>query len=113
MAEMIEMTEEDFSLEELVSKVRGKASGAVVTFLGTVRADPGVASLDIEDYREMSLKILKDIRERAIEEHGANSVAIVHRVGPSRPAVSSSRSSRPGPPFGKWGLSKYKQRNWP
>ena len=81
MAEMVEVTERDFSLDELISRVRGPPSGAVVTFLGTVRADPGVTGLDIEDYREMSLKVLKGIRRRAIEELGANDVAIVHRVG--------------------------------
>lgn len=81
MTTKVEITEADHSIEEIVSRVRGPDSGCVVTFLGTVRADPGVEALVIEDYREMAIKQLEDIRARAIHDFDVNDVAIVHRVG--------------------------------
>ena len=68
-------------MDEIIAKVKGPRSGAIVVFNGVVRADPGVEALDIEVYQEMSLKVLREIRVRALSEFDINEVAIVHRVG--------------------------------
>jgi molybdopterin synthase catalytic subunit len=81
MSEKVMITEDDFSIEEVIQRVRSTKDGCVLTFLGTVRADPGVESLDIEDYREMALKQLEGIRSRALEEFDVNDIAVIHRVG--------------------------------
>jgi molybdopterin synthase catalytic subunit len=81
MSEKVEIIDDELNIEEVISKVRGPATGAIITFLGTVRADPGITHLEIEDYREMTLKLLRDIRQRALEGFDINDVAIVHRVG--------------------------------
>ena len=81
MVDKVQVTEKDFSLDEVVDMVRGPRTGAIATFLGTVRADPGVDTLKVEDYRAMALKVLKELREEAIDRFGINDAAIVHRVG--------------------------------
>jgi len=61
--------------------VRDPAAGAVVLFLGTVRADPGVKALDYEAYEGMAVKKLEALRSAAKETFGVTEVAIAHRTG--------------------------------
>ncbi|MGD0951524.1 MAG: molybdenum cofactor biosynthesis protein MoaE [Methanotrichaceae archaeon] len=44
---MIEITEADFSIEEVVERAKSEDVGAIVTFLGTVRND-GLKSMELE-----------------------------------------------------------------
>jgi hypothetical protein len=44
---MIDITEADFSIEEVVEKAKSEDVGAIVTFLGTVRND-GIKSMELE-----------------------------------------------------------------
>ena len=67
--------------EEVLSLVRDPAAGAVVLFLGTVRADPGVKALDYEAYEGMAVKKLEALRSAAKETFGVTEVAIAHRTG--------------------------------
>lgn len=68
-------------LEDVVKSVRRDDAGAVVAFVGTVRADPNVGALDYEVYRPMALKVLADVAARAKAKFGALEVSIVHRIG--------------------------------
>ena len=61
--------------------VRDPRSGAVVLFLGTVRADPGVRALDYEAYEAMAVKKMEALRVAAKEKFGAIELAIIHRTG--------------------------------
>ena len=63
---------------EVTDSVRRAAAGAVVTFEGTVR---DVEYLDYEAYREMAEEQIEKILGEAIERHGLEAAAAVHRIG--------------------------------
>jgi molybdopterin synthase catalytic subunit len=77
---MIEITEQDFSLDEIIKKAKRTDAGAVVTFLGTVR-DDGIEMMELESFREAVLQELESIRGEAMGRFGLKSAVIVHRVG--------------------------------
>ena len=77
---MIEITEQDFSLDEMIKKARRTDAGAIVTFLGTVR-DDGIEMMELESFREAALQELESIRGEAVGRFGLKSAEIVHRVG--------------------------------
>jgi molybdopterin synthase catalytic subunit len=77
---MIEITEQDFSLDEMIKKARRTDAGAVVTFLGTVR-DDGIEMMELESFREAALLELESIRGEAVGRFGLKSADIVHRIG--------------------------------
>lgn len=64
-----------------MDSVRRKDAGAVILFLGTVRADPDVAALDYEVYRPMAMKTLAELVLRAKGKFGILEMSIVHRLG--------------------------------
>ncbi|HOV52851.1 MAG TPA: molybdenum cofactor biosynthesis protein MoaE, partial [Methanothrix sp.] len=61
---MIRISDEDFSLDEMVRAAKRDDAGAVVTFLGTVR-DDGIIEMQLEAYREAALPVLEGIKEEA------------------------------------------------
>lgn len=77
---MIDITESDFSIEEVVEKAKSEDVGAIVTFLGTVRND-GIKSMELEAYKEAAIPELERIRDEAIEKFHLKSVHIIHRIG--------------------------------
>jgi molybdopterin synthase catalytic subunit len=77
---LIEIIEDDFSIEEVVARAKRPDAGAVVTFLGTVR-DDGISGMEVEAYREVALEELEKIREVAMERFDLKSVDVIHRVG--------------------------------
>ena len=77
---MIEIIEQDFSLDEMIKKAKRTDAGAVVTFLGTVR-DDGIEMMELESFRESALQALESIRDEAVARFGLKSAEIVHRVG--------------------------------
>lgn len=75
-----------FSIDEEVARLKSasRSIGAIVTFVGTTRdisRGKRVAKLDFEHYPGMAEKKLAEIRERAIRDHSAIDVSIIHRVG--------------------------------
>ena len=78
---MIAIQRKAIDAEAVVDSVRRDDAGAVVLFLGSVRADPGVESLDYEVYRPMALKKMHEIAEAARKKFGVLEVSIVHRLG--------------------------------
>lgn len=77
---MIEIIEDDFSIEEVVARAKRSDAGAVVAFLGTVR-DDGISGMEVEAYREVALEELEKIREEAMERFDLLSIDVIHRVG--------------------------------
>ncbi len=51
---MIEIQRNRIDVETVVDSVRRHDAGAIVVFLGTVRADPDVRALDYEVYKPMA-----------------------------------------------------------
>lgn len=84
---MIEITREDFSVDEALGQLLTSGMGAVVTFVGVVRGESKgrkVERIEIQVYEEMALKQLKAIRNEAMERFGVEEVAVIHRVGSLR-----------------------------
>lgn len=61
--------------------VRDARAGALVLFLGTVRAEPGLRALDYEAYDSMAVKQMEGLRSAAKGKFGVTEVAMVHRTG--------------------------------
>ena len=79
---MISLQKEDFSPDEILASPKTPEAGAIVSFLGVVRADTGVAEgLDVEAYEEMATEKLKTVAESARKQFEINSISIVHRYG--------------------------------
>lgn len=78
---MIEITRRRIDVSAVVDSVRRDDAGAVVLFLGSVRADEGVAALDYEVYVPMARKVLAVLADRAREKFHVLDVSIVHRLG--------------------------------
>lgn len=75
------ITKEDFSIDELVQKMKKPEMGAIVTFLGVVRADGGIKGMNVEVYKEMGEKELERLEREAHEKFEIEAVEIVHREG--------------------------------
>lgn len=60
-------------------------SGAVATFTGLVRADDGVATLELEHYPGATEAALTRLAEEACARWSLAAATIVHRVGPMAP----------------------------
>jgi molybdopterin synthase catalytic subunit len=75
------ITKEDFSIDELAREMKTPEIGAIVTFLGTVRANKGMKGLTIEVYRAMAVNELEKLEREAREKFAIEAVAIVHREG--------------------------------
>ncbi|WP_294194752.1 molybdenum cofactor biosynthesis protein MoaE [uncultured Sphingomonas sp.] len=67
---------------ELTALERG---GAVATFTGLVRADDGVATLELEHYPGATEAALTRLAEAATARWSLAAATIVHRVGPMAP----------------------------
>ncbi|WP_028965620.1 molybdenum cofactor biosynthesis protein MoaE [Sphingomonas phyllosphaerae] len=59
--------------------------GAVATFTGLVRADDGVATLELEHYPGATEAALTRLAEEARARWSLTAATIVHRVGPMAP----------------------------
>ena len=77
---MIEIRRGDFSIDEIVKKMKSPRIGAILTYLGTVREFPEGSGLEFED-NESAVQKLKEIEKRAIDRFDIEDVAIIHRVG--------------------------------
>lgn len=81
---MIEITETDFSVDEVVNRIQADEMGCIVTFVGTVRNNSKgklVERIEIQVYEEMAVRQLEAIREEAISRFAIDDVSIVHRHG--------------------------------
>lgn len=69
---------------QIEALVHRPESGAVVSFVGTVRdhtGDHGVIRLEYEAYEPMALKVLADIVSRGQAQHPTTRIAVHHRLG--------------------------------
>ncbi len=82
--EIIEITDKDFSTDEVIKKIKNSKTGCVVSFLGVVRGSSPkgtVNNLEIEAYDEMGEKLLLDLVEKAKSRFEIEDVSIIHRRG--------------------------------
>jgi len=78
--EMVEVRREDFSVAEIVAKMKNPKIGAIVIYLGVVREFPQGSGLEFEDKKEITQK-LQQVKDRAIHRFDVEDIAIIHRVG--------------------------------
>ncbi len=81
---MIEITDHDFSIDQVISQTRRPEMGAIVTFLGSVRNTSRgkvVEKLEFEADDEQAVMELERIREEAVAKFGVTDVSVVHRKG--------------------------------
>ncbi|WP_294355186.1 molybdenum cofactor biosynthesis protein MoaE [uncultured Sphingomonas sp.] len=74
--EAIDVAAEQIALEQ---------GGAVATFTGLVRADDGVATLELEHYPGATQAALTRLAEEAVQRWPLSAASIIHRVGPMQP----------------------------
>ena len=81
---MIRITLDDFSVDDVLSRLRTDDMGALVSFIGVVRNESEgrkVDSIAIECYQDMTLRQLEAIRKEALERFKVEEVAVIHRFG--------------------------------
>ena len=77
---MIEIRREDFSVDEIIKKMKSPKIGALSIYLGTVREFPEGVGLEFIDDNQAADK-LGEIAKRAINRFDVEDVSIIHRVG--------------------------------
>jgi molybdopterin synthase catalytic subunit len=77
---MIKIQQEPIEPCPFITSAGTPGAGAIVTFLGTVR-DDNIESIELETYREVAEKDLREIKDEAMKTFPLLSVDIVHRVG--------------------------------
>jgi len=71
----------DFDIGVETAKVAGQGGGAIASFVGQVRDDGNLQSLELEHYPAMTDKALRKIAETALADWPLHAVTIIHRVG--------------------------------
>lgn len=72
--------------QDLLKHSPDNATGAVVTFVGLVRADKAqegiiIKSITLEHYPQMTEKILTNICHKACQKYNLMATTIIHRIG--------------------------------
>ena len=78
------IAEREFSLDELVRKLKKPEIGAIVTFLGVVRREADgehVSGMNIEMDEQEAENVLEQLKREAIATFDIEAVEIVHRKG--------------------------------
>ena len=81
---MIKITHGNFSVDEVLSRLKTGRMGAIVAFVGSVRDESegrNVGRIEIHVYEEMAMKQLETIRNEAMERFGVDEVDVIHRFG--------------------------------
>jgi molybdopterin synthase catalytic subunit len=84
ISEDVTLVHEAIDVAALLARVEGDAQGGVVLFLGRVRdhtAGRPVTHLEYEAYEPMALSEMEALCATSRAEHGAEQVAVVHRLG--------------------------------
>jgi len=84
VVKMIKIKKENFSVDDILDRITTKSTGATVTFVGIVRSTSKgkiVKKIEIQVYKDMAQKQLKNIRNEAIKRFGVEEIAIIHRYG--------------------------------
>ncbi len=72
---------DDFSIDELIKKIKKPEIGAIVTFSGVVREEGEIKGMEVEVYEEMAEEELENLKQDALQMFDVEAVEIVHREG--------------------------------
>ena len=84
MIDIIKITDKDFSVEEIIKKMKKIETGCIVSFIGIVRGVSNkkhVKRIEIEVYKKMANKKLCEIEKKAKDKYKINNIYIIHRIG--------------------------------
>ncbi|WP_294190367.1 molybdenum cofactor biosynthesis protein MoaE [uncultured Sphingomonas sp.] len=73
------------AIDVAAEQIALEQGGAVATFTGLVRADDGVATLELEHYPGATEAALTRLAEEAVRRWPLSAASIIHRVGPMQP----------------------------
>lgn len=77
----VEVGPADFDIGAETLAVAGQGGGAIASFVGQVRDDGNLKTLELEHYPAMTDKALREIAETAQADWSLHAVTIIHRVG--------------------------------
>lgn len=75
------MQKEDIDITALIKNSRRNDDGAQIVFIGTVRDDGNMDSLEIEAFTPVAEKDLAEISAEAVSKYNLNYADIIHRYG--------------------------------
>ncbi len=74
------ITEQEISIDGAVRAMKKSDIGAIVTFIGAVRADEGLKGMEVE-VKDNAQAELEQLRRAAVETCDLDAVEIIHRHG--------------------------------
>ena len=77
---MVEIRRDDFSIDEVVGRMKSPKIGAIIAYVGTVREFPEGTGLSFDE-DDNAIQKLEEIRKDAIDRYDIEDVAIIHRIG--------------------------------
>ncbi len=75
------LSNEGFSVDQMLESLKAESCGAVVLFVGVVRKDPGVDSLVVQSYEEMAEEKIDELISTSKERFNIERMDIIHRTG--------------------------------
>jgi len=80
---MVKITGNDFSVDDIISKMDNPKTGAIIAYLGVVRGFSGEREVEgVEfDADEAAIGKIKELDGKALKDFDVEDVAIIHRVG--------------------------------
>ena len=80
---IVQKADFDLSTEVKLARENNSATGAIVSFVGTVRnlEDDSLSSMTLEHYPQMTEKSLKAIALKARDNWDIQAITIIHRIG--------------------------------
>jgi molybdopterin synthase catalytic subunit len=78
---MMHLTRHPLELADLLAEVQGPERGGTCVFLGTVRSDADVTSIDYSAYEPMAFAEIERILSEAHERWPGSRVMLQHRLG--------------------------------
>lgn len=78
---MISLITEPIEISSAIEAAKTRNSGAIVTFIGTVREDDGITGMEVGAYHDLAMPDLEMIASDATARYGLNYLQIVHRTG--------------------------------
>ena len=78
---MMHLTHDPLDVGDLLAKVQSPERGGTCVFLGTVRNDAGVTSIDYSAYESMAVEEIERILAEARERWPRSRVMLQHRLG--------------------------------
>ncbi|WP_339824204.1 molybdenum cofactor biosynthesis protein MoaE [uncultured Parasphingorhabdus sp.] len=77
----VEVGTADFDIGAETAKVAAQGGGAIASFVGQVRNDGNLETLELEHYPAMTDKALRNIAKTAQADWPLHAITIIHRVG--------------------------------